>query len=120
MRIARVNNLLKQSISEILLREVNDPRLTKVVLTDVSTSADLGHARVYYSLLGTVEEQEAAHIALEKAAPFIRRHAGGSLHLRSTPRLRFFRDKSLAGAQRIEEIIREHKENSEPEEEKNG
>lgn len=95
-RTERLNELLREEISELLQRQVKDPRVGGLVtVTAVQVAADLGHARVFVSVLGSDEEQSDTFRALDSAATFLRRQLGHRLTLRRTPELIFQRDDSL-------------------------
>ncbi len=104
-RLERVNQLIKEEISLLLMRELKDPRLGFVTVTEVDTSPDLRHARVYVSVLGPEEHWAASIEALGRARGFIwswlRRH----LDLRVTPELDFRADRSMAHAAHIQSIL---------------
>jgi ribosome-binding factor A len=106
-RKARVAHELQRRLARILEEQVADPRLADVSVTGISVSPDLGFARVYFRTLG---DRAQATEAFEKAAPFVRRRLGEGLHLRRVPELVFCYDESLDKAERIEEILRELKE----------
>jgi ribosome-binding factor A len=95
-RTERVNELLREEISELLRRQVKDPRVSGLVtVTAVEVTPDLGRARVYISVLGSEEERSETFRALDSAAPFLRRQLSQRLSLRRTPSLIFQRDDSL-------------------------
>lgn len=95
-RTERVNELLREEISELLRRQVKDPRVSGLVtVTAVEVTPDLGRARVYISVLGSEEERSETFRALDSAAPFLRRQLSQRLSLRRTPGLIFQRDDSL-------------------------
>jgi len=95
-RIERVNNLIRQEISELLRREVKDPRLSHfVAVTEVSTSADLRHAKVFVSCISSKEEREETLNALTAASGFFRRELTKLLRLRRIPELSFHWDDSI-------------------------
>ena len=104
-RLERVNQLIKEEISLLLMRELKDPRLGFVSVTEVDTSPDLRHARVYVSVLGPEERWASSIEALGRARGFIwswlRRH----LDLRVTPELDFRADRSMAHAAHIQSIL---------------
>ena len=105
-RILRLNDLLREEISDLLRRETEDPELQKLIsITEVDLSGDLRLAKVYFSALG--DEQELARIlrALRKAARFFRRELARRLNLRHTPELEFLPDPSIARGQRILELL---------------
>ena len=100
-RMARVNDLLREELSELVLRQLKDPRLEGLLtITEVDCSPDLAHARVYISVMGTSEEQEPVMHGLTSASGFLQRELRGRLKLRRVPELRFFLDASIQhGAQ---------------------
>ena len=100
-RIDRVASVLRQKISEIILREINDPRIGIVSITDVQVAPDLKSARVYVSIYGDKPKQVEAMKALSSAKRFIRGELGKTLLLRDVPELRFVHDTSLERGSRI-------------------
>lgn len=108
-RTDRVNELLRSDISEILRRDVRDPRLGLLFsVTEVSVSPDLKHARVYISVMGSDEEKDQAFRALKAAAPFVRHELRRRLtSLRYTPELSFLRDDSIERGARLSALINE-------------
>ena len=105
-RIERVNSLIRQEISQLLQREVKDPRLGNfIAVTEVDTSSDLKHARVYISYLGTEEEKQETLKALSAAAGFFRSELAKSLKMRYTPELSFHWDDSIERGDRIARIL---------------
>jgi ribosome-binding factor A len=107
-RQERVGELIREEISELIRREVRDPRLTGVIsVTEVVTSPDLRHAKVYVSVMGTEEEKMQVEKGLVAASGFIRRNLGERLSLRYTPELSFHRDDSIERGSRLLQIIKE-------------
>jgi ribosome-binding factor A len=108
-RTERINDLLEEEISELLRREVKDPRLgdLMITVTEVDVSADLRHAKVFVSVMGSEEEQAEALRALEGASAFLRRELHKRLELRRTPELAFHRDDSLERAAHITDLLRQ-------------
>jgi ribosome-binding factor A len=102
-----VGDQLRAELAELLAREVHDPGIGFVTLTRVHVSPDLQAARVYYTTLGDEAARRGSARALERAAPFLRRQIGGRLRLRRVPELRFVYDDSIAGQDRIEQLINE-------------
>jgi ribosome-binding factor A len=101
-RTDRVNGLLRQEISNLLSRELNDPRLSGVVsITQVKTSSDLRYATVYVSVMGKREEKDMALEGISSATGFMRRELRGRVSLRYIPELKFILDESLDNAERI-------------------
>lgn len=108
-RIDRVNQLIKEEISGLLQRELKDPRLGFVTITDVEVSKDLRTAKVYVSVLGPEEHWRSTLAALESAKGFIRNWLRHHLTLRVTPVLSFRADRSLAHAANIQQLLAELK-----------
>ena len=85
---------------------MRDPRIGFVTVTGVEVSADLGHARVRVSVMGTEEEQGRSLEGLESAARFLRAQLSRELHLRTSPELRFELDRGLQHALRIDQVLK--------------
>lgn len=105
-RVERLNEQLKRVLTEILRREVKDPRVGLVVVTGVEAAPDLTFARVYVQVPGDGDETETL-VGLRAAAPFIRGQLGKSLRVRRMPELTFELDHSLEHAMRIERLLAE-------------
>jgi ribosome-binding factor A len=103
----RVADQIRSELATLLAREVHDPGIGFVTLTRVQVSADLQLARVLYTALGDDKARASSGRALERAAPFLRRQLGSRLRLKRTPELRFVYDDSIAGQDRIEQILNE-------------
>ncbi len=107
-RQERVGELIREEISELLRREVRDPRLTGFIsVTEVVTSPDLRHAKVYVSIMGTEEEKIQVEKGLAAASGFIRKNLGERLSLRYTPELSFHRDDSIERGSHLLQLIKE-------------
>ena len=95
-RTERVNALIREQLSELIAREVKDPRITGIIsILKVDVSPDLGHARVHISTLGDEAEQKVILAALQSAAPFFRRELNHRLSMRYAPALSFRLDDSI-------------------------
>jgi ribosome-binding factor A len=103
----RVADQLRSELAELLTREVHDPGIGFVTLTRVHVSPDLQQARVYYTALGDEPARRRTAQALGRAAAFLRRQIGSRLRLKRTPELVFVYDESIAGQDRIEQILNE-------------
>ena len=103
----RVADQIRGELASLLAREVHDPGIGFVTLTRVQVSPDLQLARVFYTALGDENTCAATGRALERAAPFLRRQIGARLRLKRTPELTFLYDESIAGQDRIEQILNE-------------
>jgi ribosome-binding factor A len=106
-RPSRVADQLRSEIAGMLARDVHDPGIGFVTLTRVQVSPDLQQARVYYTALGDERTRRESSKALERAAPFLRRQIGARLRLKRAPELRFVYDESIAGQDRIEQLLGE-------------
>jgi ribosome-binding factor A len=106
-RLDRVNQLIKEEISTLLQRELKDPRLGFVTVTDVDTSKDLRVAKVFVSVLGDERQWTDSLTALVSARGFIRNWLRHHLDLRVTPELDFRADHSMEHAARIQEVLRQ-------------
>lgn len=105
-RTERLNAQLREEISELLAREVKDPRLGGLVsVTRVEISPDLRHARVFVSVLADEAGKGESFEALDSAAPFLRRELKHRLTLRYVPELAFRRDDSIEKGAELEELI---------------
>jgi ribosome-binding factor A len=103
----RVADQIRAELALVLVREVHDPGIGFVTLTRVQISPDLQLARVYYTTLGDEAARKSTSRALERAAPFLRRQVGSRLRLKRVPDLKFHYDESIAGQDRIEQLLHE-------------
>jgi ribosome-binding factor A len=108
-RSDRIADLLQREIADLLLRRVKDPRIEGVTITAVKVSGDLQHARVFYCIMGSSEEErkEAVASGLEKARGFMRQELGKRLHMRHLPQLEFVYDASFDYGDKIERLLKE-------------
>lgn len=102
----KVNELVREVVADAI-RDLKDPRVGFVTVTGAVTSPDLRHAVVYYSALGSEDEQAASAEALERAAPRLQAALGDQTRLRYTPKLVFRVDESIDRGLRITEILAE-------------
>ena len=122
MRLQRVNQLIREEISHLIQRELKDPRLGFVTVTEVDVAKDLRTAKVYVSVLGSETQWQSSLQALESARGFIRNWLVPRLRLRSVPHLTFHPDRSMAHAAHIQTVLEglksEERPPAEPEPEK--
>jgi len=111
-RPERVAEVIRQIVAEFLTGGVRDPRVGFVTVTAVEASADLGHARVRVSVMGSEEEKAKSLEGLGSAARFLRAQVAKVLPLRTTPELHFELDRGLEHAQRIDQVLRNLKEDA--------
>ena len=111
-RSDRVADQIRAELALLLTRDVHDPGIGFVTLTRVHLSADLQVARVFYTALGDETTRRNSARALERAVPFLRRQIGSRLRLKRVPELKFHYDDSIAGQDRIEQILNEIRANA--------
>jgi ribosome-binding factor A len=104
-RSDRVAEAIKREVSDLLFREVKDPRVHFATVTDVEVAHDLRFVKIYVSIMGTDEEKAESMVGLQAATGFLRKHLGQRVRLRFTPEIRFYLDKSLDRAMRISELL---------------
>jgi ribosome-binding factor A len=106
-RVDRISHLIKREVADMLRREVKDPRIGMVSITEVNLSKDLRYAHIYYSVIGEEKAVSDSTVGLKKATGFIQRQLGHRLCLRYTPIIDFRFDSSLEQGSRMEQIIRD-------------
>jgi ribosome-binding factor A len=117
----RVADQIRGELGELLAREVHDPGLGFVTITRVQVSADLQQARVFFTALGEDRARRNSERALHRASPFLRRQIGSRLRLKRVPELQFLYDESIAGQDRIEQLLNEiHAQEHDPDDVDNG
>jgi ribosome-binding factor A len=105
-RLERLNGLFREELSDLLLRQVKDPRLAEFVsITRVLVSPDLSHARVFVSVMGSEEEKTSTLEGLTAAANYLRRELNNRITLRRMPQLSFRRDDSLEKGAHIIDLL---------------
>ena len=105
-RIERVNNLIRREISELIQRELRDPRLDEfVTVTEVSTSPDLKFAKVYISCISGKQEEQKTLTVLNSASGFLRTELARKVRLRRIPELSFYWDDSIEHGDHILRLI---------------
>ena len=108
LRIDRLNSLLKEVITEVIRKDVDNPEVGEfVTVTRVDISKDLRHAKVYISVIGDQETKETTLKALTKASGFIGVNASKKVVMRFFPSLRFIIDDTVDKVMRIEELLQE-------------
>ena len=104
-RSRRIEGELQRVLSELLRREIRDPRVGSITITDVRVSPDLKHARVFYTRFDTERDAAEVQAGLDGAAKFLRGLVGRSLKLRVAPELVFRPDEQLAAGVRLHSLI---------------
>jgi ribosome-binding factor A len=107
-RADRIGDLLLELVSELLHKDIRDPRVGSVTLTAVKVSKDLRHARLYFNALGNENRAEVL-AGLKSASGFIRSRVAKQLKLRFVPTIDFTYDDSQDEAQRIEQLLNQVK-----------
>lgn len=111
--------MIRREISDILLKEIGDPRIGAITITDVKLSDDLRQARVYFVQMGRDSGSEAVRENLQKASGFLKKELGRRLHLRFIPDIRFLYDGSFEYGSRIDKLLAEVRKEEAPESETN-
>ena len=106
-RLQRIADRIRQELSEMLIRELNDPRLKQIFITDVKIDKELAFADVYVSALEGVSRSKDVLAGLESASGFIKRTLASRIELRAFPRVRFHWDITPEHADHIEKILAE-------------
>jgi ribosome-binding factor A len=106
-RLRRVDEAVRQVLSDAVATDLKDPRVGFVTVTAVKTSPDLRHARVYVSVLGSQAEREASLQGLRSAHGFLQRRVAAELRLKHTPTLEFAYDDTPERAMRLTRLIDE-------------
>jgi ribosome-binding factor A len=105
-RVDRLNSLLKEVLSEVIMQDVRNPHVSRLItVTKVDISKDLHHAKVYISVIGTQQEKDETLQALESAAGFIAVHASKKVVMRHFPTLTFKLDTSVDKQIRIDTLL---------------
>jgi ribosome-binding factor A len=105
VRQQKIGAQLQRVLSELISREVKDPRVGNVTITAVSVSPDMKAARVYYVPFASQNPREQVQEGLKRASGFLRREVAHQLGLRYTPRLEFVFDESIDRAARLTGLI---------------
>jgi len=106
-RLARVAEAIRETASETILFELSDPRIQGVTVTRAEVSADLQHAKVYVSIMGSQKEQLVCLSALQHARGFLQKKVGDRLQVRYTPHIQFVLDKGVKHSIEITRLINE-------------
>ena len=105
LRIEKLQELIKQEMSKMLLREIKDPRIGFVTVTDVEMTGDLREAKIFVSVMGDEKKVKDSLKGLQSAVGFIRREIGRRIRLRFTPEISFALDTSLDYSEHIQKIL---------------
>ncbi len=105
VRIERIEDRFKQELSELLVREISDPRLHQIFVTDVTVDRELAYADIYVSAVEGAARSEEILAGLNHASGFLRRTLATRIDLRLMPRLRFHWDPTPENADHIERLL---------------
>ena len=105
-RLEQIGHQIRAELSDLLLREVRDPRLGFVTITEVNVSADLSIARVNISCFGSEQEQKDSLRALKHASGFLRTAVSKRVRMRTMPQLLFHLDHSMAHAEEVQRTLK--------------
>ena len=109
-RIARLQQQIKARVAQVISRDMADPRRGLITITRVKLDREMINCNIYWSVLGDEKERRKNERMLNHAAKFIQHEVAGILTTRTTPRVQFEFDKSIAGSLRVEGILRELRE----------
>ena len=106
-RLQRIADRIRQELSEMLIREISDPRLKQIYVTDVKVDKELAYADIFVSAVEGVSRSADVLAGLESASGFIRKNRASRVELRTFPRLRFHWDMTPENADHIEKVLAE-------------
>src|SRR5262245_14314085 len=112
-RLARVSEVVRETAANAILFELKDPRVKGVTVTRAEVSADLQHAKVYVSVMGSEKEQQLTMHGLKSAAGFVQTKVADRLTTRYVPHITFVLDEGVKKSIEVARLIREAKEQSE-------
>jgi ribosome-binding factor A len=98
---------MREQIAQLVARELKDPRIGFVTITRVEVTADLGHAKVYVSVLGDDKQKRETLVGLKQAAGFVRREVGRRMRMRVLPEVHFVYDKGVDATDRVARLLDE-------------
>lgn len=105
LRVEKLQELIKQEVSKMLLKEIKDPRIGFVTVTDVEMTGDLREAKIFVSIMGNEEQVKNSWAGLQSSLGFVRREIGHRIRLRFTPFVSFAIDKSLDYGEHIQKLL---------------
>ncbi len=112
-RQEKVAELLKTEVSRIIQREMKDPRLGFITVTDAEVSKDLRHAKIFISVMGNDEQKDETLGILQRASSFIRSEFGRHASMKVLPEITFKLDTAVEHGARIFELLQEVRHESE-------
>jgi ribosome-binding factor A len=118
-RADRIGGLIQKILSDILKKEIKDPRLKMITITGVTVTRDLKLARIYFAAPNSKQKKDAATIGFTRARGYIKRMLAHALDLKYMPDIKFYYDESLDYGAHIDELIRLTKHDNGPDHSKN-
>ena len=106
-RVERIQEQVREEVSQMLATEVRDPGVGLVTVTRTKVTGDLSLTRIYWTIIGDAAERKKTATALERATGFVRHLLAERLSLRRVPEVKFIFDESVAAQARIEEILQD-------------
>src|SRR5512136_1085853 len=114
VRLQRIADRIRQDLSELLIREISDPRLHQIFITDAKVDRELAFADIYVSAVEGSARSAEILAGLEHASGFLRHTLASQIELRTFPRLRFHWDPTPEHADHIERLLTELRKNERP------
>ena len=111
-RLARINEIVREVAASTILFELKDPRVKNVTVTRADVSADLQHAKVYVSVMGSEKEQQLTMHGLKSAAGFVQTKVAERLTTRYVPHITFVLDEGVKKSIEVSRLIREEQQQS--------
>ena len=105
MRASRIADRIREELSEMLIQEISDPRLTGISITDVTVDREIAYADIYVSALEGAQRADDVLAGLDHAQGYLRHELSQRVDLRVFPRLRFHWDPTFEKAEKIERLI---------------
>jgi ribosome-binding factor A len=106
-RSVRIGDQIRKDISEIILRDLKDPKLGFITVTEVELTDDLRYAKIFYTVLGDEKSKKESQQGLERAKGYIQREIGKRIRLKHTPEITFKYDHTIEKAARIEQLLKQ-------------
>ena len=105
LRLRRISDRIREELSEMLVHEIKDPRLSGVFINDITVDRELAYADIYFSAVEGSERADEILDGFYSASGFLRSELANRVELRTFPRLRFYWDPTLEQAENIERLI---------------
>ncbi len=106
-RALRIADQIQRELADLLRHEVKDPRVGSITITAVDVTRDYGHAKIYYTTLGSDEENSLVEEGLARASGFLRSQLSHRMKLRIVPQLHFVYDRSIERGEKLSSLIDE-------------